>query len=145
MTMWIRTLATFGSTLLAAGCVAQARSPEPVPVDRVECARCRMLISTDRGGGEIVSAHEETRFYDDIACLAADWKAHRDDATAFVRVNDGSWSKASDASYAQPTAVRTAMGSGLAAYATIAEAKSADANGAVRSWDEIVSHAGERR
>jgi hypothetical protein len=133
-----------GITLSAAGCVKQARSPEPVPVDRVECARCRMLISTDQGGGQIVSAHEETRFYDDIACLAADWKTRRNDATAFVRLGDGTWSRASDASYAQPPAARTAMGSGVAAYSTIADAKSADANGVVRSWDEIVSHAGER-
>jgi hypothetical protein len=144
MTMWLKTLAMIGVSLSAIACVAQKRSPEPVPVDRVECARCRMLISTDKGGGQIVSAHEETRFYDDIACLAADWKAHSSGATAFVRLSDGAWARVSDASYAQPPAARTAMASGLAAYATIADAKAADANGAVRSWDEIVAHAGER-
>ena len=36
-----------------------------------------MLISTDKGGGEIVAGNQETRFYDDIACLAADWSAHK--------------------------------------------------------------------
>ena len=143
MTMWTRALMLFAALLPAMGCGAQARSPEPVPVDRVECARCRMLISTEIGAGQIVSAHEETRFYDDIACLAADWNAHRNDATPFVRLGDGTWATAPDASYAQPPAARTAMGSGYAAYATIEEARTADRNGRVLSWDEMVAKAGE--
>ena len=32
-----------------------------------------MLISSERGTGEIVSPTDDTRFYDDVACLAADW------------------------------------------------------------------------
>ena len=39
-----------------------------------------MLISSDRGGGEIMSSAEDTRFYDDIGCLAADWSTHHGDA-----------------------------------------------------------------
>jgi nitrous oxide reductase accessory protein NosL len=104
-----------------------------------------MLISTEKGGGEIVSARDETRFYDDIACLAADWTAHHDGATAFVRLVDGTWTRASDASYAQPSAERTAMGSGLAAYATIVEARAADRSGRVLSWDEVVQLPGAKR
>jgi hypothetical protein len=104
-----------------------------------------MLISTDKGGGEIVSAHEETRFYDDIACLAADWVAHHDEATAYVRLSDGAWSEARQASYAEPAAAQTAMGSGFTAYASIAEARASDRDGRVLSWDEVVKRGGERR
>jgi len=103
-----------------------------------------MLISTERGGGEIVSANEDTRFYDDIACLAADWVAHHDEATAYVRLSDGAWSEVREASYAQPAVAHTAMGSGLTAHATIAEARASDRNGRVLSWDEVV-RAGEGR
>ena len=127
------------------GCTAQARSPEPVPVDRVECARCRMLISTEQGGGQIVSTHAETRFYDDVACLAADWNAHRDQATAYVHLGGGGWSEAKDASFARPAAAQTPMGSGLVAFATIAEARAADGGGRVLTWADVVSSAGERR
>ena len=133
------------ASLSAIGCTAQARSPEPVPLDRVECARCRMLISTDTGGGQIVSANEETRFYDDIACLAADWLAHHDQVTAYVRLSDGAWSEAREASYAQPATAHTAMGSGFTAFATIAEARAADRDGRVLSWDEVVKRAGDGR
>ena len=65
-----RTALTLALTLTI-GCGRKPLSPEPVPVDRVECARCGMLISSQSGGGEIVAAGEDTRFYDDVGCLAA--------------------------------------------------------------------------
>lgn len=101
-----------------------------------------MLISSDRGGGEIVSATEDTRFYDDIACLAADWEAHRVDARAFVRIADGRWSDALAASFAQPADVRTAMGSAIVAFAAAAEARDADHAGRALTFDEIVRLSG---
>jgi len=77
------------ASLSMAACTAQARAPEPVPVDRVECARCRMLLSTEIGAAEIVFARDDTRFYDDVGCLAADWNSRGRDATVFVRVASG--------------------------------------------------------
>ena len=130
---------------LTLACTAQARSPEPVPIDRVECARCRMLVSTEIGAGQIVSARDETRFYDDLGCLAADWTARSAEATPFVRVSSGTWLDARTAAYAQPSSARTAMGSGFAAFATAAEARAADRAGRALQWDDVVKAAGERR
>ncbi|HEV8347249.1 MAG TPA: hypothetical protein VGQ16_11775 [Vicinamibacterales bacterium] len=105
-----------------------------------------MLISTDRGGGQIASANEDTRFYDDIMCLAADWASHHHgDARAFVRVAGGTWRDATAASYAQTAAARTAMGSGLVAFETAAEARAADRAGRVLTWDELLAQRGESR
>jgi hypothetical protein len=104
-----------------------------------------MLISSDEGAGQIVSSDEETRFYDDIGCLAADWAAHRGSATAFVHLKDGGWSDAAIASYARPTSARTAMGSGLAAFATAAAARAADRSSQSLTWDEVVKLRGEPR
>jgi len=70
-----------------------------------------MLISSETGGGEVVSSSEEKKFYDDIGCLAADWPAHHDGDRAFVRIGDGHWSVAQAASYAQPEGIQTAMAS----------------------------------
>ena len=137
--------ATIAVLLSTISCAAQARSPEPVPLDRVECSRCRMLISTEQGGGQIVSADAETRFYDDVACLAADWSTHRDHATAYVRLGSGAWSEAKDASFARPAGTQTPMGSGLVAFATIAEARATDAGGSVLGWTEIVARTGAER
>ena len=104
-----------------------------------------MLISSERGAGEIVSATDDTRFYDDVACLAADWAQHGSGSSAFVRLAAGPWSAAHTAWYARPAGARTAMGSGFVAFATEAEARAADA--ANRAWrvDEILQQAGEAR
>jgi hypothetical protein len=104
-----------------------------------------MLISSDRGGGEIVSSSEDTRFYDDITCLAGDWATHHDNALAYVRVAGGGWIEAQAASYAQPSSAQTAMGSGIAAFATIAEARAADPTGRALTFDDVIRLAGVRR
>ena len=126
------------------GCAKRSLSPEPLPLDRVECARCRMLISTDSGGGEIVSATEETRFYDDIGCLAADWEAHHRNGRAYVRVA-GRWMDTQEASFAQPADARTAMGSGVVAFEARGQAQAGDRAGRALTFDEIVRMSGARK
>jgi hypothetical protein len=137
-------MAIAASAALAA-CTAHARLPEAVPLDHIECARCGMLISTEAGAGQIVSGHEDTRFYDDVGCLAADWRAHQQGATAFVRVHGGAWADVGTASFARPPAARTAMGAGLVAYATPAEATAADRQGRALTWADVIEHAGAGR
>lgn len=102
-----------------------------------------MLISAERGSAQIVSAGEETRFYDDVGCLASDWLAHSSGARAYVRVGNG-WSDAAMLSFARPEGVRTAMGSGLVAFASVAEARAAS-GGEPMTFDEIARGAGARR
>ena len=131
--------------LAAAGCAAQARSPEPVPLDRVECARCRMLVSSETGAAEIVSSSEDTRFYDDVGCLAADWNVHRGDGVAFVRLPGGGWREAQLAAYARPGDAHTAMGSGFVAFATAEDARAADRDGRALAFDDVVRAAGAAR
>jgi nitrous oxide reductase accessory protein NosL len=128
-----------------AGCTLQARSPEPVPIDRVECARCRMLISTDTGTAEIVSPGEETRFYDDVGCLAAEWPARAGRGRAFVRVASGRWIEAGSAFYAQAESIRTAMASGFGAFATSTDASGADRAGRSLTFDDVVRLTGAAR
>jgi nitrous oxide reductase accessory protein NosL len=104
-----------------------------------------MLISTESGGGEIVSATEDTRFYDDIACLAADWAAHHGEARAFVRIAGGGWGDAQTASFAQAADARTAMGSGIGAFQTAAHARAADRAGRVLTFDDVMHPTGGLR
>ena len=103
-----------------------------------------MLISDEAGAAEIVSARDDTRFYDDLGCLAADWQhqvkadpAFGSGATAFVRVSGGGWSDVRSAFFARPDGARTAMGSGLVAYATRDEAQRADRDGRALTWAEV--------
>jgi len=83
-----------------------------------------------------VPASGDTRFYDDVACLAADWAAHQGHATAFVRAGQG-WVDAGAAFFAQAPAARTAMGSGLVAFARPEDARAADRAGRALGWDDV--------
>ncbi len=145
MTTWRCAISLIAASALTLSCSAQARSPEPVPVDRVECARCRMLISSAAGAAELVAAGEDTRFYDDIGCLAQDWRSHHRSAAAFVQLTDGAWSEAQHVFYGRPLTARTAMGSGLAAFATVEEARAADHSGRSFTWDDVVALTGGSR
>ena len=148
MTMRSAVLAAAVLSTIAIGCAARAPSPQTLPLDRVECARCGMLISSERGSGEVVSADGDARFYDDIACLAADWISRANagrGARAFVRLPEGDWADASAAAYARPASTRTAMGSGIAAFKSIGDAQAADAGGRAMAFDEVVRLSGEMR
>ena len=117
----------------SAGCLSRVPAAERLPVDHVECARCRMLISSEAGSAQIVSAGTDTRFYDDVGCMAADWAEHRRGDHAFVRVATGGWIDAADAVYARPAAARTEMGSGFVAYLS-----AADAGAATLTFEDVV-------
>jgi len=92
-----------------------------------------MLLSTEAGSAQIVNADADPRFYDDVGCLAADWAQHARGDRAFVRVATGAWIDAADAVYA-PSTARTAMGSGLVAYRSAADA----AGAATLTFDDLV-------
>ena len=104
-----------------------------------------MLVSTEAGAGQILSGHDDTRFYDDIGCVAADWRSRRDDAIAFVHASSGEWLDVHAAFFARPEAARTAMASSFVAYASAAEAGTADRDGRALTWDDVVERVGGGR
>jgi hypothetical protein len=103
-----------------------------------------MLVSSDAGAAQIVSDRDDTRFYDDVGCAAADWRAHQHNTTAFVRANGGDWMDVRAASFGRPATAQTAMASGFVAYASAGEAKAADRDGRALTWGEVVDSVGER-
>jgi hypothetical protein len=131
--------------LLTGGCT-DSLTPLPVPVDRAECARCRMLISADDTGGQIVSANDEPRFYDDIACLAADAARASEEARAYVRTVSGSWAAAERAGYAHAGKTPTPMGSGIVAFETVDAARASVSVAEAMTWQDVVAlHTSEAR
>lgn len=122
-----------------AACGRGKLDPVAVPVDRVGCARCGMLVSDLRAAAEAVYADEDPRFYDDVGCLAADREAAGGRSELYVETGRG-WVRAGEALYARPEAARTPMGYGFVAFADRREAESRDSEGRARSWDEVVRH-----
>jgi hypothetical protein len=93
-----------------------------------------MLISSERHAAQVVSQSEETRFFDDLGCLATSGLRIAADAKAFVHAEDAGWIDAELAVYAAAHGVRTPMGYDVAAFARPPAALPASA---VRTWTTL--------
>jgi copper chaperone NosL len=143
MTRW-HVLTALSAVWLLAACGAAGSGPEPIPLDRVNCARCSMLISSDTHAAQSQAHGRSTRFFDDIGCLAADQDARADDANRYVRLVSGAWALTESAWFARSASAKTPMDYGILAFATEEEARAADRDGQAHRWPAIVSFAKSR-
>jgi len=117
-----------------------------VPIDRVNCTTCGMLISNVANAAEAYSPGEDERFFDDIGCLARDAASNHPGTNRFVWLADGSgWSSTGDAWFAESGSARTPMSHGILAFRSEGAARAADRHGTAHRWDEIVRMAGAFR
>lgn len=98
-----------------------------------------MLISSAANAAEALAPGEETRFYDDIGCLASDPAAGRPGVRRFVQEADAAgWLDADAAYFAFSESVSTPMAHGVLAYASEPKARAADRDGRARTWADVV-------
>jgi nitrous oxide reductase accessory protein NosL len=141
MTRAGRAAAAFALVAFAA-CAARTLGPERVPLDRAHCAFCDMVISDESNAAEVVSPADDTRFYDDIGCLAHDRATRDRRLRLYVRVHgSAAWIPAQEAWFAHPAGLETPMAHGIAAYATEAAARAADRRGRVSRWADVTREA----
>jgi copper chaperone NosL len=117
-------------------CGQRSLRPETVPVGRVACSVCGMLVSREDQSAEWIAAGEEPRFYDDIGCLATDPWSPPGRSARFVHVGRF-WSPAESVFYAHPPTLSTPMGYDVAAFATREAAAASDRAGRARTWQEL--------
>ena len=119
-----RVIIPFVLTALAAGCGSREIRPvEVYPEDM--CTHCRMAISDQRFGGELITAGGEVYKFDDIGCLESFRKERPDVAPAAVYVRDyesKSWLGVARATIVR-TGVATPMGSGMVAFPDSSKAR----------------------
>lgn len=130
---------------LAFSCYRGAPAPETVPVDRVNCARCGMMISSEPQSAQWVVPGEETRFYDDVGCLAADDRSRAEGGARFVHVDGAGWARSETAFYARPADESTPMGYGVVAFSNRTAAAARDRQGRARTWEELVAELAAER
>jgi copper chaperone NosL len=123
---------------LSVSCGRRAPAPEPVPVGGVNCARCSMVISREAQSAQWVVPGEETRFYDDIGCLATDSWPQAEGGARFVHA-DGGWAAAETVFYARPPGESTPMGYGVVAFKSREQAAARDQRGTARTWGDLVT------
>jgi hypothetical protein len=137
-------LPAFLAVLLSvAACRRGTLAPEPLPVDRVSCARCGMVVSDLSTAAQAVSRGEETRFYDDIGCLAEDRAVAGGTWRFFVHAGTApdAWLPAESAFFARGAGA-TPMNYGIRAYVFSAQAAQSDGEHRARRWADVT--AGER-
>src|SRR5262249_47278150 len=120
--------------------IACRRSLEPrtIPVDRVSCSNCGMLISSVANAAEAVFSDSDPRYYDDVGCMASDRISMREPFDLWVEVDGGTgWKRAREAYFARPADARTPMGYGVLAFSSLEKARARDREGRVWSWQEI--------
>jgi copper chaperone NosL len=127
--------------LALAACAGGPPRPQAIPLDRFNCARCGMMISSERGDAQVLYAGRDPRFYDDIGCLAADRAAWQNGGVPYVMTEADGWARADAAFYARPADSHTAMNYGFTAHAVAAEATRADREGKSLRWGDVLNAA----
>jgi hypothetical protein len=93
-----------------------------------------MLISRLDHAAQAVHADAETRFYDDVGCLATDAEATRGEHRLYVHTNGGQWTAVRDARFLLGNGVRTPMGYDVVAFA---EGDPPGPDMRALTWDEL--------
>jgi nitrous oxide reductase accessory protein NosL len=137
----MRELSLVLASALAVACGARELAPEPLRVDRVHCAGCGMLISRERDAAQAVLPDADTRFYDDLGCMAKDGGLPAG-ARLYVQADGGSgWLDVEKAFFARPAGHETPMGYGFAALREAARAREADREGRALRWADVRAEA----
>jgi hypothetical protein len=103
-----------------------------------------MLVSSERESAQWVASGEETRFYDDIGCLATDDRARSGRNVRFVHA-DGDWLPVERAFFGRPRDGSTPMGYGFFAFPDRRSAESRDRDGRAFTWAEVGSELARKR
>lgn len=130
--------------MAAAACGSASLEPHSLPLDSVDCARCRMMVSDLAHAAQAVAPGEEPRFYDDRGCLASHAGTLPAGSRLFVQLDGGAgWIDVRDAFFAVPANARTPMGYGVTAFRDAAGAARADRGGRTLRWDDVVREVGK--
>jgi copper chaperone NosL len=133
--------------LLAALATACAAQPRPIAYGEDTCALCRMVVSDERYGTELVTRTGRVHTFDSIECLAAfynDSIPHSDVASLWVTdyARPGSLLPADRAYYLHSAAMPSPMGAGLTAFGDSAAAAAtvAERGGTLLPWPGLLRH-----
>lgn len=130
------------AAVLLAGC---STGPRPIAYGEDVCVHCKMTISDERFGAEMVTTTGKVLTFDSIECLGA-YASEANESTASYWVTDmekrGDLISAGSAYFIQSDAIRSPMGGGLGAFATSAQRdRFLEENaGTAMTWEDVRRH-----
>lgn len=125
---------------------ACSKSPEPISYGQDECVYCRMLITDNRYGAEIVSGKGKTYKFDSLECLvgfALEKNLIGDETHRFFVTNfshPGDFTNARNANYVHNENFKSPMGLNVMAFESKdgAEAFTSDNGGRNLVWINVI-------
>ena len=149
------TLGVTAVPTLASMLACTSGGPRPIAYGREECAWCRMTVSDERFGAELLTPTGKQEVFDSVECLAAATLALEpaEQARAAMRswvtdwLHPGTLVPASAARYLRRDGPGSPMGKGLEAFASLADAEYEQrrSGGLTMSWDEVLAMVGGGR
>jgi copper chaperone NosL len=135
------------ATIAVATAAACAPSgPQPIADTGRPCDYCRMTISDERFGGQLITRKGKAYAFDAIECLASFYlqqPAAAEGSTVWVSdfANPGHWIAATSAAFARSETHQSPMGLNLVSFAADADraALPADVRGATMRWPEVLA------
>ena len=119
--------------------------PQDIRINEQECDHCRMMISDERFGAQLVTEQGRQYAFDAIECLAAFVNGRNSDQLDIHSLwvpdfnQTGNWISAGEAVYLQSDNLRSPMALNFSAYSSeeAALAQKGDLNGVILDWDEL--------
>lgn len=125
---------------------ACSKEPEPIEYGSDSCSNCRMLITDQKFGSEIVTDKGKIFKFDSIECMANFYSTQKKDENFSLWVTDFNHPKkfidADKAFFLRSDKIKSPMGMNLAAFSNKNEQdKAASAfNGTQINWKELVDY-----
>ena len=119
-------------------------NPEPISYGQDDCAHCRMVISDQKFGGELITQKGKLYKFDSIECLAAYYRSlNVKDVQSMWTIdfsNPGLWVKADVAYYLRSKNIPSPMGMFLSSYASrvTSEEMKTQMDGDLLNWQEVL-------
>ena len=121
---------------------------EPVPIEygQDQCSACKMIISDQRFGAELVTKKGKVFKFDAIECLVPEVLKNGTDHYQYIMVTDyyspGQLMDVSHSAFLISPAVPSPMGGNLSAYATqeLAFERRDKNNGEIYNWNDLLKN-----
>ena len=118
--------------------------PQPIAYGEEQCHACKMIISDQRFGAELVTTKGKVFKYDAIECMVPDLIAQGKDAYSYILVTafdqSGKLILAEKAWYLTSKQRPSPMGGNLSAYASdeVGNIENEELKGDLLSWEELI-------
>jgi copper chaperone NosL len=117
--------------------------PEPISYGKDNCRHCKMIISDNRYGSEVVTKKGKVYKFDSVECLASYLHEHTDTEAQLLLVTDfnnpGTFIETSQARFLQSEQLPSPMGMNLTALAgeDAARQLAGEKGGEVLTWETV--------